>query len=247
MYIEITKREILVSIIIICIMLSLGFLINGAIDTNLNNAYQEYNTAAQITENAELFEYGMRTNIGNAFVYGDLVAVDPISIYDIPGQYAYIYKREEHYTMHTRTVTTTDSEGHTHTHTEYYWTWDYYDSWEWHCKELAFLGHVFDYNKIPLPGSVYYDTVQGFSRVRYVYYVCYPKYIGTLYTNIDDHTINNTRFYNKKTIEETIKYLESGKEKIIFWILWTLLITGMVIGFYYLDNRWLENERRRYY
>ena len=57
MYMEITKREILVSIIIICIMLSLGFLINGAIDTNLNNAYQEYNTAAQITENTEFYHF----------------------------------------------------------------------------------------------------------------------------------------------------------------------------------------------
>lgn len=47
-------------------------------------------------------------------------------------------------------------------------------------------------------------------------------------------------FYNNSTIDETIERLESDFTIIIFWIFWVILITGMVFGFYYLDNRWLD-------
>ena len=221
-------------------MLALGFLISNHIDASLNDSYQKYNTATKIDNNAELFEYGLRTNIGNTFIYGDLVAVDPISIKDIRGAYAYIYKREEHYVRHSRVVTTRDSKGRTHTHIEYYWTWDAYRHWDWHCKKIAFLGHEFDYDTIELPYSKYFDTLYESHRVRFVYYVCDTKYIGTLYTNIANHTINNSTFYNAINIDTTIKRLESKSELIFFWIIWILIIGGLVFGFYYLENRWLE-------
>lgn len=60
-----------------------------------------------------MFDYGMRTNVGNAFCQGALEAVDTVSDPRIDGQWMYIYCEEKHYTMHTRTVTTTDSKGHT--------------------------------------------------------------------------------------------------------------------------------------
>jgi hypothetical protein len=42
-------------------------------------------------------------------------------------------------------------------------------------------------------------------------------------------------------IEETHKYLETGIGwLIVFWFFWIILIVGCVVGFYYLDNRWLE-------
>lgn len=27
---------------------------------------------------------------------------------------------------------------------------------------------------------------------------------------------------------------------VVFWVFWTLLTAGAVVGFYYIDNRWLE-------
>jgi len=237
---NITKREILVSIAIISILLAIGFLIAGKIGDSLTNNYQEYNTAVQIDRDKELFGYSMRTNVGNAFIYGDLTAVDTISIPDIPGLYSYIYKLEEHHIQHTRVVTTTDSKGHSHTHVEHYWTWDAYRHWEWHCKELAFLGCKFDYNVIPLPDAEYYNTIYKSGHVRFVYYVCKTKYTGTLYTNVGNDTIKDARFYNEMNIESTIKWLESGHELILFWCLWILFIGDSVFGFYYLENRWLE-------
>ena len=125
----------------------------------------EYQKAIQI-DNTELFKYGMQTNVGNAFVYGNLKAVDTVTFEEIGNAYLYIEKVEEHYNMHTRTYT--DSDGHTRT--EIYYSWDYYDSWEKHSKEIEFCGVVFDYNKIRGLSSYHLDTIKESSNVRYKYY-----------------------------------------------------------------------------
>ena len=124
---EITKREILASVTIIAVMMILGIVIAGRIDAHQVQKNSEYYSALQITD-AEQFQYGMDTSVGNAFVYGTLEAADPVTYPEIGGEYLYVEKVEEHYTMHTRTVTTTDSKGNHHTHTEVYWTWDYVGS-----------------------------------------------------------------------------------------------------------------------
>lgn len=236
---RITRREIIVSIAIVCFFFTTGLFISGRIDNALLNKYQEYNTAIQIDNNAELFEYALRTNIGHAFVYGDLVVLDPISIKDIDGEYAAIKKETQKYTEHSRTVTYKDSDGHTRTKVEYYWTWDTIWTDYWNCNYIAFLGHEFKYENIPFPGYDYYTTIT-YLDIRYVYYIKYTEYVGTIYTNIDNHTINNTSFINNTTIEDTIKRYESGWQKIVFWIFWIALTAGAVYRFYYLENRWLE-------
>lgn len=75
---EITKREILASISIIAVMLLIGFTISGRISNYILDRNEKYNKAIKI-ESSDLFEYGMRTNVGYAFVYGDLKAVDTVS------------------------------------------------------------------------------------------------------------------------------------------------------------------------
>ena len=109
---EITKREILASVTIIAIMILIGFVIVGRIDAHQVQKNSEYYSALQITD-AEQFQYGMDTSVGNAFVYGTLEAADPVTYPEIGGEYLYVEKVEEHYNMHTRTVTTTDSKGNT--------------------------------------------------------------------------------------------------------------------------------------
>ena len=63
---EITKREILVSVSIVAIMLLIGVLNAGKISDYQLDKNEKYNKAIKI-ESQELFEYGMRTNAGNAF------------------------------------------------------------------------------------------------------------------------------------------------------------------------------------
>jgi hypothetical protein len=237
--IEITKREVLVSISIIAILLMVGFGLSGSISEYVSDQNEIYNKAVKI-ESTDMFEYGMRTNVGNAFVYGVLEAVDTVTYPEIGGEYVYVEKVKERYTMHTRVVTYT-SNGKTRTRTETYWTWDKVDSEEIIAKEISFAGVKFDINKIDLPSSDYIDTIKESSHIRYKYYGVGTKFTGTIFADLRDNTIpDGTEFYNNKDIDETIKLLEALDWTWVFWIFWIALIGFCVYGFYYFDNRWLE-------
>lgn len=244
---EVTKREILVSVIIITIMLLIGIVIHGSINDRLMLEHQKYNTALQIENDTDLFAYGMKTNIGNAFIYGDLKAVDTVTYPEIGGEYMYVEKVKERYTQHTRVVTytvTANGKPQTRTRTETYWTWDRVGSENKKCKEISFCGVVFDSNKIDLPSADYVNTIKETSHVRYKYYGTKTEFVGTIFTELKDNTIpDNTNFYNNQTIKETINGLKSGWQLILFWIGWILLTSFCVLGFYYIDNRWLEDKR----
>lgn len=107
---EITKREILASISIIAVMILFGILISSKISEYQMDKNEIYNKAVKI-ESQEMFQYGMDTNVGNAFVYGDLKAVDTVTYPEISGEYMYVEKVKEKYTRHTRTVTYTTGSG----------------------------------------------------------------------------------------------------------------------------------------
>lgn len=239
---EITKRELLASVSIIAIMLLIGVLISGKISEAQLDANEKYNKAIKI-DTLDLFEYGMRTNVGNAFVYGDLEAVDTVSYPEIDGSYMYIEKIKEKYTKHTRTVSDYDDDGNRiGEHTEVYWTWDIVNRESLKCKEVSFLGHVFTSDKIDIPEGHYIDTIKESSKIRYKYYGVDTSFVGTIFTDLRFDTItDNTPFYVNMTIEQTIKHLETGSYVIFFWIFWIILTGFCVYGFYYADNNWLEN------
>ena len=240
---EITKREILASISIIAVMILFGILISSKISEYQMDKNEKYNKAVKI-ESQEMFQYGMDTNVGNAFVYGDLKAVDTVTYPEISGEYMYVEKVKERYTRHTRKVRhtrTVNGKLQTYYTTETYWTWDKVGSEDIKCKEISFCGVNFTSNKIDLPGTDYIDTIKESSNVRYKYYGVGTEYKGTIFTDLRNKTISdNTSFYNNSTIDETIKRLESDFPIIIFWIFWVILIGGIVFVFYYLDNRWLD-------
>jgi hypothetical protein len=246
---DVTKREVLFSIVIICIMLIIGIVISGNINDAVMEKQQEYTTALQIDNDKDLFEYGMRTNIGNAFVYGELKAVDTVTFDEVGGQYSYIEKIKEKYTRHTRTVTVYDEDGDpVGTREEVYWTWDEVDSWDKHSEKITFLGVEFDYGTINFPYHSYIDTQDGGHHIRYVYYGSPICSTGTIYTKLGDGTIPQSTMYHGSTIEETLEIKTSDFGIVFFWIVWLFLTGGAVYGFCYLDNRWLEdNHRKRYY
>lgn len=243
-----TVRELMFSIVIILIMLMGGFFISEKIASHNDEQNQEYYQAMQIDGNAELFQYGMRTDVGNAFVKGNLVAVDPVTDPGIGGvPAAYIKVEEQHYNRHTRQVAHTRTvNGKTQTYytTEVYYSWDYYDSRESHSQTVPFLGVEFPYGKIQMPGSYLYDTIKQSSHVRYLYYVINTEYSGVIYTNLKDNTIEDgTPFIQADTIDEAVDYMVSNGTAglVIFWVVWVILIGAAVFGFCYFDNKWLED------
>ena len=247
---SISKREIIVSIAIVAIMIIFGLMIHGAISESLMLKYQEYNTALQIDNNPDMFKYAMSTDIGNAFIYGEVKTVDPVTYEEIGGEYSYVKKVKEKYTKHTRTVTETytDANGNvkTRTRTETYWSWDYVDSWSQHANKITFLEAEFNYGTIDLGSGSHVKTIKESSHIRYVYYGAPTTAKGTLYSKLKNNTINSSTFYEDMTIDQTIEHLESGSELVLFWIGWILLTCLVVFGFIYIDNTWLEDKHRRY-
>ena len=88
---KITKREKIASIAIVSVMMIVGFFISSKITDYQNDKNAEYQKAVHI-EDPELFQYGMDTNIGNAFVFGKLEAVDAVTFDEIGGAYLWIEK-----------------------------------------------------------------------------------------------------------------------------------------------------------
>lgn len=243
---EITKREIIISIAIVAIMMLFGFMISDSISDARLDKLQEYNTALKIPDNnTELFQYALDTDVGNTFVEGKLKFLDPVSIEDIDGQYSYISRELEKYTRHTRTVTETyyvDGKAKTRTKTETYWTWDHVETDEWESKQINFNGVDFPIDKIEIPGTRHHSTVGCGYHLRYVYYVRDLEWQGTLYAKIKDHTFENTADFRADTdIEQMLEYYTVFNWLWLFWPFWIILTGGLVYGFYYIDNNWLED------
>lgn len=237
---EITKREIIVSLSIMALMLILGFSISEIIANEVEDRKRMYNQALQI-DSKDMFEYGMSTNVGNAFVYGKLKAVDTVGYEEIEGAYLWIEKEREEYTRHEREVEHTDSKGHKYYTTEVYYTWDSVWSEEKHSEKITFLGVEFDYNKIKVSGTKYIDTIYKWSDVRYVYYGTPPEHTGTIFTKLSDGTIEDSnRLYENQTIAEVLEAKNRDCSQVVFWIVWIILTIAAVGGFYYLDNSWLD-------
>lgn len=234
---EITKREIIASISIIATMLIIGVLISNVISNYIMDKNEKYNKAIHVTD-TELFQYGIDTNVGNAFVYGDLKAIDTVSHNDVKGEYLYLERVKEIYTMHTRTKKVGKSYV-----TETYWTWDWAGNEELKAKKVNFLGIEFDFNKFNPPSTTYIDTVKESSHVRYKYYGYPTESKGTICANLNKENLlgdSKVDFTQNKTIEETLSDYENSWLLIIFWCIWIFIIGIVVYGFYYLDNNWLN-------
>lgn len=248
---EITKREIIIGIAIAVIMLIIGSFISGGITDMQNDKNAEYQKAVHI-EDSELFRYGMDTNVGNAFVYGDLQAIDTVTFNEIGGEYLHVEKIEERYERHKREVTETDSEGKKHTKVEVYYEWEIEDRESKHSENIMFCGIEFPYDKIPYSLDNHIKTINSdreyswksgeYVKVRFKYYGTPVKHTGTIYTRLSDGTISDSsQFFKDYTIKQALDSCTSGIGNIMFWLFWIILMIAIVIGFCYLDNRWLED------
>lgn len=241
---EITKREVITSIVIFSIMFSIGLSLMSDQEQKQMDHNEIYNKAVKI-ESQDIFQYGLRTNIGNAFVSGNIVAKSPVSYPEVDGKYAYIEKVKEVYTMHTRRVAhtrTINGKSSTYYTTEIYWTWDYHGKDSKNVSELIFNGVTFPFEKIDLPGASYIDTIYESGHVRYRFYGVKSFLTGTIFTNLKDGTISdNSMFYENMSIDETYNHLiDSSKYRIIIlWIIWTIITGALIFAFVSLENRWL--------
>lgn len=237
---EITKREVIASIVIFAIMMMIGFMISDNITEWQNQENAKYRKAIHINNDTDQFQYCMDTSVGNAFVYGKLDTVDPVTYEEIGGSYMYVKKVREEYRKHTRTVSYTVN-GKTKYRTETYWSWDYAGSEDKKATKVKFCGIEFNINKFNIPSSEHITTMDGGWHVRYQYYGTKTSFQGTVFTKLYKGTISKSSdFYENKNIDETLKETTSNYSNVIFWIVWIILMICATFGFYYLDNRWLN-------
>lgn len=243
---EITFREILVAIAITLALVGLGFIINSFIQNAIYEDNEKYYKSLKIDKNEEQFRYAINTNVGYTLAQGKVQAVDGVSIEDIEGKYFRIRKVKEKYTMHTRQVEHTRTRGNkieTYYTTEVYWTWDYAGEEEYHTEKFNFLGVDFEYETVRFSNEEHKGTKQINSDTRYQYYIIPFEFEGTLFTHIDNNTINQNNFHLNNTIENIMKSKEQDAENwnIGFWFIWIILIGFIDYGYVYLDNEYLED------
>lgn len=240
---EITKREVAVSTIFVAIWMILGIFIGEKINTWQQEKNAEYDKAVKIT-NQELFEHGIKTSLGNAFVYGKLEAADAVTFPELKGEYSYITKVKEKHTMHTRVVTYTTGTGtsrQTHTRTEVCYTWDEVERESKKTNTVLFLGCELASDKVELPEAECTEVIKESSEIRYKYYTIPSSMTGTLYADLKNGTIKEKgKFYVGKTIEETVEDLEMLNTEFAFWVVWSCSAIAFIAIFYYAENNWLK-------
>lgn len=242
---EITKREILFSTIILSIMIGLGIWISNPIVGALTEDALEVVSAVRV-DDANKFGYIKRTNVGMFLAEGELIANDTIRLADFPGIYSRIVKIKEEYCMHTETYTETDEKGNTTTHTRVYHSWDEKGRENFESKSFTFLGWRFSAEEIgygvsTVNSKTVYDKKLWGSDVRYIYHTTPITVKGMMKGNVENKTWKNLRFKRDYTIKQEVEKAERNTEMVpvVFWIFWMMLTAGLICGFYAFENHWL--------
>lgn len=267
---EITKREILFSVIIICLALCLGIWISNAIDEHFTEEEEKYNKALKINNDNDEFAYAINTSIGNVINYGKFEVEKPISDNWLKNTYTAYEKNTERYTMHTRTVCS-GSGKHRHCHIETYYTWDNINLDRHYADNIIFSGVKFSINQFQgypwetleiskktindgcgyLKGNYIYEKNRIISShvgdKRYYYKIIPTTFYGTTFGVAKDKKYiaeNNGKIeISNNNLKEFISVEKSNKSiyKIAFWIFYIFLIGMGIYYFYVYENDWLED------
>lgn len=258
---EITKREIMVSVIIFFVLLGLGFLIHNLIIENYILEVEKYNKALKIDNNVELFKYSIDTEVGNILVYGKFIVDSGISFDELKNDYTYLRKETEEYRRHSRQVCETDSKGNEHCRTEYYYSWDIINTETKSVKKVMFLEKKYDYslfNNYPeyrldiasnvvdskksyVKNNYLYKDKNGLfgasvGDIRYYYYYTPKNFMGTIFIKTKNKTIFNVNDsgsipINSNDLNTTIEN-KKNQETIINIVFWIIWITLTGLAIY---------------
>lgn len=265
---EITKREVLVSVMILLLMLAIGFLISQGISSKVEEQNEVYHKALKI-EDMATYDYAMTTGIGNCFTTYTLDADVPQSVEELTGEYLYIERiyEEEHYKSRTVTETHTDSKGKTYTTTrvEHYWEWDVERRDKYESPTVTFNGEQYPTSKISGLNSykenLNSDTVtsayEGWLKwsSTYIYQSSHKRYSfrviplhseGSAYLDLGDGVVRDKtiKVHPNTSVHDLYQsYLSSSKAGVVvFWIFWIILTGGIIFAYCYFDNDYLEDD-----
>lgn len=169
---NISKKEWWIGLIVGLLALSISMLFEPALKDGLMKDIRTYQQALQVNNDQKTYAYAKMTNVGNVLAFGNITALDPVSIPELKQTYGAVLKVKEHYTMHTRQVCSSrDKKGNcTGYRTETYYEWDTVGSQRFASSEWNFLDvtlasdqiSMTDGNLLTLDGSTMNDNYQGY-------------------------------------------------------------------------------------
>lgn len=215
-------KTICIFVISVCAYIAIGLAIKGGIDTWQMERNAKFYKALRI-ESDEAYKYAADTSAGNAYGYGQMEALNPVTVAEIGGAYISLSRVKEHYTRHTRTYTTTDSKGHKQVHTEVYWSWDEVERRSWHSDTVRFKGIEIRFDEISGIGQHYISTIQIGLVDRYVFRGAGGTIEGTVFGNMTGGTVKDAVFHEGADIESAAKADVSTDFGIVFAIIWIVI------------------------
>jgi hypothetical protein len=258
-YQDITKREIFFSLIIIFLMLGIGFFIYENINNSIMNSNEIYSKSLRIYD-LDGFNHALSTNVGNVFTTYTAITNTPVILPEFKNEYLYIKKIHEKYQMHT--YTSTDSKGHVKVHR--YWSWDNINSEEYIAEVININGIDVKGNKIFFKNIEYLELDNNIINKNFYVYKLSSNYLyignherfcyeivpssisGSTFIFLNNNNITNEYISLYRNIDPDKlyeKYInDSNGTKIIFWIIWIILIGVVWFAFVKLENRWLEDH-----
>ena len=148
---NITRGEIIITCIAFVVWTTICIFINMSISNAVAKNNEVYYKAIQIDNDENLFEYAMKTNAGNALVYGTGRAVDAVSDEKLNGKYLAIKVHIDKYVQKVRYEDIMDEDGKVIGQRAVpYEEWDSYRTVETHANTINFLGKDFPYSKLML-------------------------------------------------------------------------------------------------
>lgn len=265
---RVTKREVLVSVIILLLMLAIGFLISQDISSNIEEQNEVYHKALKI-EDMNTYNYAKTIGVGECFATYTLDADTPQSVEELTGEYLYIERIYEEEHQKTRVVEEeyTDSDGNkkTRTKTETYWEWDIMSRDYYESPTVTINGESVDTDRIvglssrtesldsSTVASNYQDRL-GLSSTylkvgshrRWSFRVIPLHSEGSMYVDLGDGIIRSKKIslHPDIAVQDLYdSYVSSSKAGIIiFWIVWIIFTGGIIFAYCYFDNDYLEDD-----
>lgn len=255
---EVTFGEILVSIVIFLLFISIGLLISNFIFKSSTKKLNIVASAFKIDKTEEnIFKYGMNTNLGNSLVYTEFEAVDTVTLPEISGKYLMIKKTTEKYTKRIVREEYENYRGNKQVRMKEVKEWEIQYTQIFNASKVKFMNVVFDASKfnfskfnqsLILDGgsaskeltnkvksnylyedsSIFYDV----GDYRYSYQIIPMKVVGTIYCSLKDNDVfpveENKITVYPKTIES---YIEIQKTNIIVFqiIFWIIYILVIIV------------------
>lgn len=244
-----TKREQIFSVTLLSLWVCIGILISGAMEHGENADNLEYHQAVKISNDPVEFRESMQTDVGNAFVDGKFITLDPVTYPYLSGAWLSIHAEHQSYERHTRVETYTDSHGRSRSRTETYWTWDTYKVVDVHAERVNFLDQIFNYDTFDFDRVGTTESIADTGYHKRIRFSAVPAtFDGAIYAVLKDSTISNRNkqkkvaVYENKTADTLLEHHLVHYGTVVFWIFWILFGLVLLYVFNVIENKWLENE-----